>query len=62
MTYNTYCPDYPEPGCDTEQPVLFCYECEKGIYEGEDYYDFLGSALCERCLRAHKMTAVQQGW
>lgn len=33
------------------RPVCYCGECEVGIYEGTDYYDFDGDIVCEDCHR-----------
>lgn len=57
MTYNTYCPDYPEPEETTEEPVIWCTECGGGIYEGDLYWNFLGHILCGNCINNHKMIA-----
>lgn len=30
--------------------ICFCLECEKPIYEDDDYYDFDGDVVCESCM------------
>ena len=48
-----------------EKPVCQCEECELGIYEDEEYFDFNGDIVCEDCVMDYvrmnyKKTATRQ--
>ena len=38
------CPNAPDPIA-----VFICSGCGQEIYEGEDYWEFLGEQFCENC-------------
>lgn len=66
--YNA-CPDHPAirmaelTGYPEGEPeaALYCTECGQEIYEGEDYYEIGGLALCERCTGGHRAVAEREG-
>jgi hypothetical protein len=39
------CPNAPEP-----DPVCWCDQCGRAIYDGETYYDTGSEYLCEECI------------
>ena len=32
------------------KPVRKCYECEEGLYEGDEYYELDGDCICPECI------------
>ncbi len=46
------CPEAPEP-----EPLYVCSICDKGIFEGEKYYDSPNGCVCESCIDS--MTASE---
>ena len=43
------CLNYGYPTFCHKEAQIRCSECGKGIYEGEDFYDFFGETVCSDC-------------
>lgn len=39
------CPNAPEP-----EPMYWCCECGEGIFEGDKYFQYGNSEICEACM------------
>lgn len=38
---------------DDEEPVYFCADCGRPIYEGDRYLDLQGETYCTRCVDSY---------
>lgn len=45
---------FKEPDWEPE-PIERCIECDMGIYEGDEYYDYNGDYYCAECGQALKI-------
>ena len=47
------CPNF------NDEPLTYCYHCDKGIYADDIYYEINDIILCEDCISNYKHTATR---